>query len=90
MNTDKLASMANQIATFFRSYPEAEAAAGIRDHIQQFWTPGMRRAMLASGPRAGLDPLVTAALWTPQAAESPILKETAGPDSGGQLASDAG
>jgi len=90
MNTEKLAAMANQIAGFFRSYPDDEAAAGIRDHIQSFWTPGMCQAMLAEGPRPGLDPLVVRAMWTAPRAESPILKETAGPEMVGQLASDAG
>ncbi len=90
MNADKLASMANQVAGFFRSYPEDEACAGIRDHIEAFWTPGMRQAMLAGGPQAGLDPLVVTALWTAPHAESPVRKETAGPEMAGQLASDAG
>lgn len=38
----KLASMANQIGDFFKSYPEAEAVAAIADHINQFWTKRMR------------------------------------------------
>ena len=38
----KLASMANQIGDFFKSYPEAEAVASIADHINQFWTKRMR------------------------------------------------
>jgi len=90
LNADKLASMANQVAGFFRSYPDDEACAGIRDHIEAFWTPGMRQTMLASGPQAGLDPLVVTALWTVPHAESPVRKETAGPEVVGQLASDAG
>ncbi|MBM6595686.1 formate dehydrogenase subunit delta [Microvirga pudoricolor] len=76
MNPDKLIRMANQIAAFFRSYPEDQAMAGIRDHMVAFWTPGMRRQILAhanlEGP--GLDPLVAKALRTFQVAESPIEK----------------
>ncbi len=90
MTTEKLAHMANQIANFFRSYPADEACAGIRDHIQAFWTPDMRRAILAEGSHAGLDPLVVTALRTWPRAESPIRKETAGADTVGPLASDAG
>ncbi len=55
----KLVHMANQIAAFFRPYPREEAEAGIRDHMQAFWTPHMR-AKLRSAPDAAvavLDPL---------------------------------
>jgi formate dehydrogenase subunit delta len=38
----KLASMANQISDFFKSYPDEEAVAAIADHINQFWTKRMR------------------------------------------------
>lgn len=41
-NLAKLAFMANQIGDFFKAYPEAEAAAAIADHINQFWTKRMR------------------------------------------------
>ncbi len=39
----KLDHMANQIAAFFRSYPEEEAVAGIHDHIRSFWSPGFAK-----------------------------------------------
>ncbi len=90
MQVEKLAHMANQIANFFRSYPEEEACAGIRDHIQAFWTPRMRQTLLADGPSRGLDPLVVRALATWPRAESPVQKETASAGTAGQLASDAG
>ena len=92
MSIEKLARMANQIAGFFRSYPEDKALAGIRDHLVAFWTPGMREALLAHVDRggAGLDPLVVQALRRGQPGESPIEKETAGPEKVGQLGSDAG
>ncbi len=90
MDTAKLEAMANQIATFFRSYPDEQAQAGIRDHLKAFWTGRMVDALLAAGPKPGLDPLVTAALWQKPQAESPIAKELAGPEVVGLMASDAG
>jgi formate dehydrogenase subunit delta len=92
MNADKLTRMANQIAGFFRSYPKDQAMAGIRDHIVAFWTPGMRRQILAHASLGaqGLDPLVAEALRTFQVAESPIEKGVAGPDELGPMGSDAG
>ncbi|MGC9271136.1 formate dehydrogenase subunit delta [Acidiphilium sp.] len=45
---EKLVYMANQIATFFASYPEDEAIAAIADHIDKFWDPRMRRQIAAS------------------------------------------
>ena len=56
----KLARMAQQIADFFRSYPQDEAARAIADHINQFWTPRMR-ADFAGGP-APSNPLVARAM----------------------------
>jgi formate dehydrogenase subunit delta len=44
--TDKLVSMANQIAQFFKSQPYDEAVAGIADHLRSFWTPKMRREII--------------------------------------------
>lgn len=43
MQPDKLVRMANQIATFFNSQPEAERAKGVATHINKFWEPRMRR-----------------------------------------------
>lgn len=63
MSPDKMVHMANQIALFFESRPEAEAAAGVAAHINDFWEPRMRRQLLdhlAAGG-AGLRPLVLAA-----------------------------
>jgi formate dehydrogenase subunit delta len=64
MDAGKLARMGNQIADFFRAYPEEEAVAGIRDHIRAFWTPRMREAARAAAvqPGSGFDPLVAKAL----------------------------
>ena len=52
--------MAQQIADFFRSYPQDEAARAIADHINQFWTPRMR-ADFAAGGQPG-DPLLSRAM----------------------------
>ncbi len=92
MTPEKLARMANEIAGFFRAYPEEAACAGIRDHLLAFWTPGMRSGFLAfaraGGP--GLDPLVAEALRTWPDAESPVARATAPAEAVGQGASDAG
>ncbi len=92
MTADKLARMANEIASFFRAYPDEEACAGIRGHIVAFWTPGMRSKFLtfarAGGP--GLDPLVAEALRTWPDTTSPIVRATAPAETSGQGASDAG
>ncbi|MBN9452030.1 MAG: formate dehydrogenase subunit delta [Bosea sp.] len=47
-NVEKLRRMAGQIADFFKAYPEAEAAASVADHINQFWTGRMREDFLAA------------------------------------------
>ena len=89
---DKLVRMANQIAAFFRPYPEAEAAAGTRDHLVAFWTPRMRDDLLAHwrAGAAGLDPVVVSALRGLPGGDSPVEKATAGPGVVGALGSDAG
>ena len=89
----KLARMANQIATFFRSYPDEEAIAGIHEHIVAFWSPRMRQDLVAhaEGAPPDLDPLVAAALHSMGSGRSPAFKEAAGPARVGEIgASDAG
>lgn len=78
MNNDRLVSMANQIADFFQSYPEAEAVEGIATHVKKFWDPRMRQGIfthLAAGG-AGLKPLALAALQQ-LAAQQPNLQKSA-------------
>lgn len=90
---EKLGRMANQIATFFRSYPDEEAIAGIHEHIVAFWSPTMRRDLSArvANDVTGLDPLVVAAVRAISTGTSPARKEAAGPGEAGQIgASDAG
>lgn len=48
MNNEHLVSMANQIGSFFASYPDQdEAATEIASHLQRFWAPRMRLQLLA-------------------------------------------
>ncbi|PTW47078.1 MULTISPECIES: formate dehydrogenase subunit delta [Rhodovulum] len=56
MTPDKLAYMANQIATAFARLPDDEAEAAIAAHIDQFWDPRMRARLLslAESPNTGL------------------------------------
>jgi len=75
MKTDHLVQMANQIGTFFQSYPDAEEARqGIATHVRKFWEPRMRRLILEraqQGEASGLDALVLQALLEHQAALQP-------------------
>ena len=89
----KLERMANQIATFFRSYPHEEAVAGVHEHIVAFWSPRMRQDLLAHADQHpdGLDPLVAEAVHALSTGRSPAYKEAAGPAQVGEIgASDAG
>ncbi len=101
MEDDKLVFMANQIAAYFKAYPEPDAIAGVSDHIKSFWTPGMRRSLtqyLDTG-RHDADKIVVMAVLGPAAlvavgdddlGESPVRNQTDGPAELGQAASDAG
>ncbi len=63
MDSQRLVHMVNQIADFFKSYPEDEAIAGVENHLRQFWDPRMR-AQLAKhldAGGAGLSPISLAA-----------------------------
>lgn len=76
MNAHHLAVMANQIGAFFQSYPDQdEARAEIASHIQRFWAPRMRSALLehiAITGGADLDPLVLDAINTHRARLLPL------------------
>ncbi|KRV79415.1 formate dehydrogenase subunit delta [Pseudomonas citronellolis] len=69
MSIDNLVKMANQIGQYFASEPDRELAVrGVRQHLQSFWTPAMRRdlaAWLTQHPEADLHPLVQEALKEP-------------------------
>ena len=64
MSLDKLIYMANQIAKFFVSQGPEKAAAGTADHIQKFWDPRMRAAIIAhvKAGGEGLDPVARMAV----------------------------
>lgn len=43
MNIDQLVTMANQIGSFFKSYPDQEKVKEeIANHLKKFWAPLMR------------------------------------------------
>ena len=90
---EKLVRMANQIASFFRSYPDEEAVAGIHKHIVAFWTPKMCATLEAyvREDEGRADPLVVRAMTegAPDA-KSPIRAATRDPQLLGAGASDAG
>lgn len=58
--TENLVRMANQIATFFLSQPEAVRIEGVANHINKFWEPRMRRELFEHIDKGGegLLPLV--------------------------------
>jgi len=64
MSLDKLVYMANQIGKFFASQGQEQAVAGTADHIEKFWDPRMRAAIIAhlKAGGAGLDPVARAAI----------------------------
>jgi len=47
MDAQRLVHMANQIAAFFKAYPEPEAIAATAAHFRQFWDPRMRQQLAA-------------------------------------------
>ncbi|WP_166363355.1 formate dehydrogenase subunit delta [Pseudomonas akapageensis] len=66
MSTANLIKMVNQIALYFATEPDQQlAVAGVRNHLQLYWTPGMRKELLAwqtAHPEAELHPLAQAAI----------------------------
>ena len=48
MSTENLIKMVNQIAQYFATEPDQQQAVlGVRNHLQMYWTPGMRKELLA-------------------------------------------
>lgn len=66
MNIEHLVTMANQIGSFFRSYPDLEQAKkDIASHLKRFWEPRMRKQIVAHVTEKqgqGLDPIVDDAI----------------------------
>ncbi len=58
MDGNKLVTMLNQIATFYRRRPAEQAASEIALHVEKFWEERMRVAIYAhlDAGGAGLDP----------------------------------
>ena len=52
-SADRLVTMANQIGRFFSPQREGDAVAAIADHLQKFWDPRMRTAIIAHLERGG-------------------------------------
>ncbi len=59
METTKLVHMVNQIALAFRLQPKDEAVSQTVEHLRAFWSPQMRKELVAhvAAGGAGLDPL---------------------------------
>lgn len=66
MSTANLIKMANQIAQYFATEPDQQQAAlDVRNHMKMYWTPGMRKELLAwqtEHQGADLHPLVQSAV----------------------------
>ena len=84
MNIDNLVRMANQIGTFFASFPDREEAhTGIAMHIQRYWEPRMRTRLyehVDSTRGAGLEPIVLSALAAPRGGHDVPVVDTSVPD----------
>jgi|KBSSwiStaDraftv2_1062776.scaffolds.fasta_scaffold15926_2 formate dehydrogenase subunit delta len=63
MSTERLVSMANQIARFFEAQPDGRAAEQTANHLRSFWDPRMRSDLIthARTGGSGLGPTATAA-----------------------------
>ena len=72
MDANNLIRMANQIGSFFESMPDRQQAlADISGHLNRFWAPRMRRALLHFVDQqdgAQLNAIVLEALRTHKAA----------------------
>ena len=66
MSTANLIKMVNQIAQYFANEPDQQQAVlSVRNHLQMFWTLGMRKELLAwqtEHQGAELHPLAQAAV----------------------------
>ena len=61
METRDMVRMANQIADFFKAYPEEEAVKETAKHIKSFWEPRMRKMLdghIPTRAAKGLTPLI--------------------------------
>lgn len=77
MDIANLVHMANRIGQFFDAMPDpAEAQAGVAQHLQKFWAPPMRLALLAhvQAGGEGLQPLVLQAVQAHAAQLQPVQR----------------
>lgn len=93
MSTDSqhLVQMANDIGAFFRSNPDHDAAVvEISNHIKSFWTPRMRKKLIAdmNGTDEKLDDLPREALLLLE--EHPDFEPRQFPEGGSKGGGDAG
>ena len=60
MSHEKLERMANQIADFYMTQPEAGRIPAVTKHLQDFWEPRMKKQLFAriDAGDTGLQPLV--------------------------------
>ncbi len=72
MDADRLATMANQIAAFYRRRPAGEAAVEVAAHVERFWERRMRDAAYAhlDAGGAGLEANAAAGLALLRAREA--------------------
>ena len=63
MSHEKLERMANQIASFYLTQPEAERVPAVTKHLKDFWEPRMKKQLfeMIDAGGTGLQPLVLAA-----------------------------
>jgi formate dehydrogenase subunit delta len=80
MSADKLVTMANQIGKFFTPQRGEHAVAAIADHLEKFWDPRMRAAIVAhvAAGGKGLDEPVRQAVRRLRAARGETAGETTG------------
>jgi formate dehydrogenase subunit delta len=95
MNIDNLVTMANQIGSFFASFPDRdEARTGIATHIERYWAPRMRVRLFEhvdSTRGTGLDAIVLDAIALHRKGrEVPVGEDTSVPDDVDTGGSDAG
>ncbi|QJE00055.1 formate dehydrogenase subunit delta [Massilia forsythiae] len=90
MNIAHLVTMANQIGSFFASFPDREEAqAGIAQHLQRYWAPRMRVRLYDHVDDAhgdGLDPIVLEAIAAHRQRQDAVAEGTSVPkdeDTGG-------
>ena len=64
MQNDDIIRMANQIGAFFKAYGPEQAKKDTATHINSYWEPPMRKALLAyvDGGGKGIDDVVLSAL----------------------------